>query len=217
MFNVCPGCGVYDAERDVPPGRAVAICRRCGHVQPFKRLPLFLLTGASGAGKSSVGLLLPPLLPECVVLDADVLWGPEFDTPADGYRSFRELWLRLAMNMHQSGRSLVLLGSLAPEQVERCVQRRYLATIHYLALVCTPQALMARLKARPAWRRSSEPATLSRMLAFNQWLLEHAAASDPPIALLDTTRATQAETAAAVAMWVRSRLGWADAGLAERR
>ena len=101
MFNVCPGCGAYDAERIVPEGEAVAICRNCGQRQPFRRLPLYVLTGASGTGKSAVALLLPALLPECVVLDADLLWRPEFATPDDGYRSFRELWLRLAKSIHR--------------------------------------------------------------------------------------------------------------------
>ncbi|HEY7294181.1 MAG TPA: AAA family ATPase [Dehalococcoidia bacterium] len=206
MFNVCPGCGRYDAEREVPPHEAVAVCRACGHVQPFRRLPLFVLTGASGAGKSTIGLRLPALLPECVVLDSDVLWRPEFATPQDGYRSYRELWLRLVKDVHQSGRSVVLCGAAIPEQFERCVERRYLATIHYLALVCDPETLAMRLAARPRWRRSGEPETVERMQAFNRWLRDDAAGTDPPIALFDTTAASPEQTAAAVAGWVRERL-----------
>lgn len=205
MFNVCPGCGSYDAERLVPAGEAVAICRHCGQRQPFRRLPLFVLSGASGAGKSAAALLLPALLPECVVLDADVLWRPEFATPEDGYAAFRELWLRLAKNIHQSGRPLVLCGSVVPEQFEHCIERRYLAAIHYLALVCEPAILSARLRARSAWRRSGEPATVERMLAFNQWLREHAALTIPPMSILDTSADGPQQTAEAVARWVRER------------
>lgn len=206
MFNVCPGCGVYDAERTVPEGEAVAICRHCGQRQPFLRLPLFVLTGASGAGKSAVALLLPALLPECVVLEADLLWRPEFATPDDGYQSFRELWLRLAKNLHQSGRPVVLCGSAVPDQLERCVERRYLAGIHYLALVCDPAILATRLRERPAWRRSGEPEMIERMLAFNGWLREHAEITVPPISLLDTSEDSPARTAASVARWARERL-----------
>ena len=116
------------------------------------RLPLFVLTGASGAGKTAVCLALAAKMSECVFMESDVLWRTEFATPDDGYRAYRNLWLRVAKNINQAGRPVVLCGSAIPEQFEGCPERRYFSTIHYLAMVCDDNVLMERLLSRPGWR-----------------------------------------------------------------
>jgi len=56
MFNVCPQCGAYSVEKNIEPGATttVAICPTCGYAQSFLQLPLFIITGASGAGKTTI-------------------------------------------------------------------------------------------------------------------------------------------------------------------
>ena len=206
MFNVCPACGQYSVEKDIDPRGPYAICPACGHRHAFRRLPLFVLTGASGSGKTTVALRLPSLLPECVTLETDILWCPQFDTPEDGYRTYRDLWLRLAKNIGQNGRPVVLVGSATPEQFEPSPERRYLADIHYLALVCGPAELTRRLQSRPAWRDSASPAFIERMTAFDEWLATKGPAQQPPIESLDTARLTVEQTAQQVAAWVRQRV-----------
>lgn len=206
MFNVCSACGLYDAAKWVDAARGVAVCPHCRHAQPFRQLPLFVLTGASGTGKTTVCQALVDALPECVVLESDILWRPEFDEPATGYRSYREVWLRLAKNIGQNGRPVLLAGTAIPEQFESCVERRYFAASHYLALVCAPETLRRRLQQRPAWRASGTPAFIERMVQFNTWLDEHAAHTEPPMTLLDTTEQPLGQTVARVGQWVRSRL-----------
>ncbi|MBN1922962.1 MAG: hypothetical protein JW892_17070 [Anaerolineae bacterium] len=58
MFNTCPKCGAYRADKIIDPDRAIAICPECGHRHPFLRLPLLIVSGASGAGKSTISLTL---------------------------------------------------------------------------------------------------------------------------------------------------------------
>lgn len=210
MFNVCGGCGLYDVDKQVDAAASVAICRHCGYRQRFRRLPLFVLTGASGSGKSTLCRVLPDALPECVVLENDILWRPEFAQPEDGYRSYRELCLRLAKNIAQSGRPVLLCGSAIPEQFEQCVERRYFAAVHYLALVCDGGLLTARLRARPDWRGSAAADVLARMERFNAWLREHATYTRPPMTLLDTTNVPVRETLEGVTAWVRHRLVRSD-------
>ncbi len=206
MFNVCPGCGQYTVEKEIDPAGPYAICPRCGHAHRFVRLPLFVVSGASGTGKTTVCLALPALLPECVVLESDILWRPEFNSPEDGYRTYRDLWLRLAKNIHQAGRPVVLCGTAVPAQMESCPERRYLAAIHYLALVCDDDILAQRLRARPGWRQSAGDEFIARMTAFNGWLKANAGQTAPPMALLDTSRITVQAAAEQVATWVRERL-----------
>jgi hypothetical protein len=202
MFNVCPACGEYSDVKAVDPAGPDAICPFCGHRHRFRQLPLFVVTGASATGKSAVCLSLPQAVPECVTLECDVLWRPEFDDSQDGYRDFRNLWLRLAKNIGQSGRPVVLCGSAIPEQYESCPERRYFTVIHYLALVCEDGQLSRRLMARPDWRGTSRPDYVERMLAFNRWFRDHAETVQPPISLLDTTCLSIEQSVGYVATWV---------------
>ncbi len=206
MFNVCPRCGEYAEEKQIDPAGPFAICPHCQYAHPFLQQPLFIVTGASGVGKSTVCLLLAPILNKCVIMDSDILWGLSPATPEDNYRSYRNAWLRLAKNIGQAGRPVVLCGSALPEQYEGCPERRYFSTLHYLALICDDDALIERLKQRPAWRASGAPETLERMGQFNRWLKTHAATTQPPIMVYDTTNVSIAETAASIAQWIRQRL-----------
>jgi len=203
MFNVCPGCGEYSVEKAVDLEGPFAVCGRCGYRQPFLRLPLFVVTGASGAGKTAVALLLPALLPEYVVLETDVLWGAVPASGDAGLRFYWETWLRLVKNIHQGGRSVVLCGKGFPDQLEMCAERRYIGDIRVLALVCADEQLRARLLARPPWRGSHERGSIERMIAFNRWLIRSGETREAPIDLLRTDRHTPRETADRAARWVR--------------
>jgi len=174
--------------------------------------PLFIFTGASGAGKTALGLRLVGELAECVVLESDILWDTRFDTPEDNYHSYREMWLRLAKNIGQSGQPVVLVGSATPDQFESLPERRYFSAIHYLALVCDDTILAERLKARPRWRAASSPDFVEKMMSFNRWLKEHASTTEPHLQLFDTSYVSIEESRAAAANWVRRHLGVLSAG-----
>ena len=213
MFNVCPHCGLYTETKEIhrrAGALSLAVCPHCGHEHPFRQLPLFVLTGASGAGKTAVGLELvdarlraEPWVPDCVYLEQDILWRDEFADPESDYRAFRNLWLRMAKNLGQGGRPVVLGGSAVPEQLEACPERRYFAAIHCLALICDDELLRERLVARPEWRHSGSAAFLDRMIAFNRWFREKGQLTQE-IVLLDTSALSVRETARQVAGWIDS-------------
>jgi hypothetical protein len=207
MFYVCERCGGWSDE--VVVQGVVHICSECGHRRRFRRLPLFAVSGASGAGKTAVGNRLPAALPECVVLEHDLLWRNEYADAAEAVTAFRRTWLRVAVNIAQGGRSMVLLGTVLPEHYESQPERRFFSDIHYLALVCGEDELQGRLRARPAWRGFDDQ-KIERMLAFNRWLLENARTTAPPTAVLDTTDHSVEDSVGFVVEWVRTR----DAGCA---
>jgi hypothetical protein len=214
MFNVCSQCGLYAEEKQIQQrtgANPLAVCPHCGHGQPFRQLPLFVITGASGAGKTAVGLKLVDAqlrgeswVPDCVYLEQDILWRDEFVDPENDYRAYRNTWLRVAKNVGQAGRPVVLGGSAVPAQYERCPERRYFSAIRYLALVCDDDLLRERLLARPGWRQSGSARFLDRMLAFNRWFRENASTVERGIALLDTSALTVRDSTMQVAAWIRS-------------
>jgi broad-specificity NMP kinase len=208
MLNTCPSCGAYRPDKLIDSAGPFAVCPECGHKQPFKQLPLFIVSGASGAGKSAVCQTLMGRQRHVVPLDGDILWRAEFDTPGTGHRDFFETWLRLAKNIGQSGRPVALFnaGAGVPSNIEPCVERRYFSAVHYLALVCDEAVLVQRLSQRPAWRGSGTAENINAQLRFNQWFMDYGEA-EPAITRVDTSRATITATAAQVTDWVNARLG----------
>jgi broad-specificity NMP kinase len=209
-LQICVGCGDRFTSPVVAPGAAVLVCAKCGHRQPFRRLPLFALTGPSGAGKSTVGRLLTPGLGDlAVMVEQDVLWTASVQDPADDFRLFRSTWLRMAAMIHQSGRPVVLVGTVVPAQLEHLPERAFVSDIHYLALVGEPEVLRARLRARPAWRGWDER-RIDETLEFNDWLRREGPTLRPPVELIDTTTLSLKETVHTVTSWVRDGLASVD-------
>lgn len=206
MFNICSECGSYSAERQVDSSGPFVVCEHCGHKQPFKRLPLLVVTGASATGKSTVLLRLAPTMQECVCLDADILWCDAFNQPDNDYKTFRNLWLRMAKNISQAGRPVVLFGSATPGQFESCPESIFFSSIKYLAFVTAEEALVDRLKQRPLWRQSGTPETIERMVNFNRWFQTNAATSEPPMQLLDTTDLSFDESVERTRQWILANL-----------
>ena len=207
MLNICHECGIYRADKTIDPKGPVAVCPECGHRHRFVQMPLLIVSGASVAGKSTVYHMLLGRLNHLVLLDTDILWRPQFNTPEDNYREFFETWLRMCKNISQAGRPVVLFGAGVgvPENIEPCVERRYFADVEYLALVCSDTSLAERLKQRPEWRNSSSPGYIEEHQQFNQWFKGYGTA-DPPIELLDTTGVDQETTADRVEEWINARL-----------
>lgn len=206
MFSVCPHCGEYSIEKRIDPSGPFAICPHCQYAHPFLQQPLFIITGASGTGKSTICLSLVSMLQQCVVMEQDILWGKVPATSEDNYRSYRNIWLRIAKNIGQAGRPVVLCGTGIPEQFEECPERRYFSTLYYLTLICDDDVLVERLKKRPEWRQTRSPGFLENMMEFNRWLKTNASLTNPPMSLYDTSHKDIDETVQHVAEWVRKRL-----------
>ncbi len=203
MFDVCPACGIYDEAKTIDHTGSHAICPHCQYPHPFVHLPLYVVTGASGVGKTTVCLHMPTRTRDYVFLESDIFWQPVFNTPESDYAPFQNYCLRAAKNIAQAGRPVVLYGSVVPLQYARAPQRRYFTTLHYLALVCEKSRLVERLKARPAWRDSASTGFITRMVTFNQWFVDHVA-EYPDMTLLDTTALALEDTLIAVENWLQS-------------
>ncbi|WP_432825216.1 hypothetical protein [Dactylosporangium sp. CA-092794] len=196
-MHYCQRC---DEPIVMAPSGDQAVCPVCGAAEPARRLPLFVVTGASGSGKTAVFPHLVAALPDCLVFDADWLIGPferacefgEVDWPA-----LRDAWLSVAHGAAQSGRHTVLLGPYTPEQLDDLPGRRWVGELHFAVLDCADDVRTERLAARSRWRERA----IDRHLAFAAQLR----ATIP--AVVRTDDGPPERSARRVADWVRSRTG----------
>lgn len=169
-------------------------------MEPNKRLPLFIVSGASGVGKTSACEVLFKKEKDYIVLDSDILWQEVFDTPQDNYRNFREVWLNMCAGISQIGLPVVLCGCGVPEQFECCEARKYFSQIHYLAIVSRGEVLEERMR---TGRQIEDAAWLKSSADFNEWLRLNGKDTTPPIEILDNSELTAEQTAERIDGWIR--------------
>jgi hypothetical protein len=178
-----------------------AACPKCGRMDDAAALrPLFIVTGASGSGKTTVfAPLARRLRGRCVTFDADLLMdaaGALSGSQPVNWPAFRAAWLAVAHGVAQSGLPAVLLGPFIPAHFDELAARRWIGDIHFIVMDCPDELRRARLSARPRWRRRD----LDEQVEFGQWLRRHIADR------VDTSTGTPEEAAAAVAAWIEAHL-----------
>ena len=185
MFMTCEKCG--ERFEDVTNGSSSIgqLKCKCGNIDKYKKLPLFVLTGASGVGKSTVGRYLQRDCSEIVVMESDLLWNEYYNKPETNYREYRETWLKLCKNISQNGKPVLLVGCVVPEQFEQCKQRIYFESINYIALVTSNKMIEEHLFARPSFRNSGNQENVLTHQKFNEWLKENADKTDPEMVLIN--------------------------------
>ena len=170
---------------------------------PANKQPLFIITGASCAGKSAVCAELFKNEKDYIVMEGDLLWQDVYNTPEDDYREYRKLWMRVCANISQIGIPVVLCGCTLPEQFEYQTERVLFTDVHYLAVVCDDGALEKRMR---GGRGVTDESWIKSSADFNRWLKANADKTVPEITLLDTTNKTPSEAAAAVHTWILKKL-----------
>lgn len=197
MLNICPNCKKYIVEKEILEDGKSIKCPACGHIEKVNRMPLFIVTGASGAGKSTVGRQLFLKEKDYIVMEGDILWNSYFNHPENGYREYRETWLRICKNISQIGKPVVFFGGGIPEQFENCLERRYFSEIHYLALVCDEDILRKRLEERTGYKNYIDGA-----IEFNNWLRENADKTNPQIKLVESSKLNVSDKEKIINDWI---------------
>lgn len=192
----------------------------------------FLVTGASGVGKTSARLALKRDLEDLDIVGVefcDVVEIPSEFEPDWRVRSVEKV-VQFALEHQRAGRHVMMAGDpVPPGELLAVPSADQLDGIAVCLLHCEPEVQMERLRAR---REPEE--LLHRHVAFNDWMLRHA--SDPThmpevitqagwdamewerwmtlepgdprwqFVTLDTTERTRDEVATQIADWCRAAL-----------
>ncbi len=169
-----------------------------------RKYPLFILFGASGSGKSTIIKQLIGKQSLVIALDGDLLWRKEFNTPENGYREFRDLWLKVCRNISQGGKPVLLSQCGEPVNFESSMERQHFSKIHYLALVCDNNELRKRLIQRPAKRGCGGEEYIREHQIYNAWLKENITKTSPNMDLIDTTSLSIEDVVSKVMEWLKN-------------
>jgi len=203
---ICPECDDVSRREPTRTGAPAPHCDECHHEILYRRLPLFVVAGPSCAGKSTIAADLAAAAdsPDAVYLDSDTLLIEGLTNR--GWDEYRDVWVWTCANIAQSGRPVVLFGGGDPIEFARASRIHYFSSAHYMALTCDEDELRRRLLARPAWRKSAEPAFVKSMVEWNARLQEGHDPNGVTWDVLNTSQCTRSAAVTEVARWVRGHL-----------
>lgn len=160
-----------------------------------QKMPLFIVTGSSGSGKTYVINELRSIMPEFDIFDPDNLRG---FIDYDDWPRVLNIWIRFARNIAESGRMTILCGTIMPWDVEKCVDFHCFSHVYYLNLHCDDDTRERRLL-----ERNWPDEMIQQYKNFAKRLLEIAdEVYTPPMPTIDTTNTHVTEVAAQIKEWV---------------
>ncbi len=190
----CMECGPGTAL--VPGSTTTSLhCPRCGARTARSDLPLFVVAGVSGAGKTTVLESLRPRLRDCELFDVDLI----LHVAGLGWETWRNTWLQLAGAIALNGRPTVLCGTFTPGQLAELPARRLVGPVHFCLLNAPHDVISDRLRSRPTWRGSTD-----EFIEAQRGFAAQLRAEITPV--FDTATLDPAATAECVAKWINNLL-----------
>ena len=144
MIGICTKCGNHQWDKEVK-GDEIH-CPKCGNSWKFIKLPLFILTGCSGIGKTTTAMEIIRRKAEFTVLDGDMFYNiMPHETEEDYYDQVEQIG-SLSKNLMQTGLPVLwtMAGNL--DKLSKTYNSRFFREIYYLALVCEEELLRARMR-----------------------------------------------------------------------
>lgn len=94
------------------------------------KTPLFIVTGASGVGKSTVVPFLRKN-PDIQLFDIDSIYGEVTD-----WREIKNIWVIVASELAQNNTMTVLCGTVMPWNIEKNIHFQTFSQVYYINFHC---------------------------------------------------------------------------------
>jgi broad-specificity NMP kinase len=203
MIGICPKCGNHEWNKQISEDKKNIICQQCGYQWKFKSMPLFVLTGCSGVGKTTTAQELIQRDIDFIVMDADFLYNIMPHETEEDNKNWVEQILSLSKNIMQGGKPLLWTMAGALNYFENTYNRRFFTEIHYLALVCNSEDLEKRMR---EGRHITDSNWINSSIDYNRWFIEKGIVSNQKIDTYDITGKSVSEVADYVTQWIEARL-----------
>lgn len=203
MLGICPKCGSYGWDKEIFEDRKQIHCPSCNYQWNFNMLPVFVLTGCSGVGKTTTAQELQQRETKYIVMDADILYNIMPHETEEELHNWVEQILSLSIDIMQGGKTLLWTMAGALEHFEAAYHRRFFKSIYYLALVCDKKSLEERMR---NGRHITDDGWIQSSINYNQWFLDNGRLGDQRIDIFDITGKSVSEAADYVNQWVEERL-----------
>lgn len=154
---------------------------------------VYIVTGTSGAGKTTIIPDLRDLLNDFVVYDGDSIQIKDYNVAKCN-------WLRIARSNALSNIGTVICSTIVPENLVECDHLEYFENIFYINLEIEDDTVIKRLQNRN-WNKEM----IDNYVHFSNWLKQNKnTAFNPPLHVINTEDKTPLEVAKEVVMYIKS-------------
>ncbi len=198
MLGICRKCGNHGWDKEIRDGKI--ICPKCGHSWNYTSLPLYILTGCSGVGKTTTAMQIMEKTTDVVTLDADIFYNiMPGETEEDNYDQVEQIQ-SLSKNIMQSGKPVLwtMAGNL--DKLWHTYNSRFFSDIRCLALVCDEGSLRKRMK---EGRGITDEGWIQGSVDYNNYFKTHTSLEDTDFERFDITGKTAEEVAEYVLKWLK--------------
>ncbi len=201
MLEICPRCGNHGWDKEVE--NIHIKCPKCGYVWEYRALPLFILTGCSGIGKTTTARKLIQQNNDFIVLDADIFYNAMPHQTDEDYHQQIDILENLSKDIMQCGKPVLwtMAGNL--DKLNSSYQSRFFSQIYCLALVCDEASLRYRMT---EGRGITDENWIQSSVDYNNYFLTHHTLGDISFELLNTQGKDTDIVAKAVRKWVLEKI-----------
>lgn len=201
MIEICSNCGNHGWDKEIIGNQLR--CPKCGAEWEFIAMPLFILTGCSGVGKTTTAIEIMRTKVDFVVLDADILSGYVDWSSEESCNEWVETIVNISKDIIQSGKPVLWAMAGCLDRLTKAYNCRYFSEIKCLALVCDDEALRKRMQ---EGRGITDENWLKGSGDYNSYFMEHDSLGDTRFEKLDITGKEPQEVADYVIEWVNMNL-----------
>lgn len=204
MMSICPKCNRYEWDKEVTGDKKQIVrCPHCGCEWHNTGLPLFIITGCSGVGKTTVAMELLHRNKEFIVLDADYFQFMPSETNED-WASHIERMQDISVDIMQNGRPVVWTQAGCIDRLYDTYNSRFFSDIKCLALTCEVNELRKRMM---EGRNITSHEWLDSSAQYNNYFMTHDSIGDVIYDKLDITNMNVEKIADYVVNWVNRYIG----------
>lgn len=163
------------------------------------KMPLHIITGCSGVGKTTAAQELQKLTTDYVVLDADIFYNiMPHESEEDYYNQIEQIF-SLSNNISQSGKPVVWTMAGNIDKLLQVYHARFFSEIRVLALTCREETLRNRMMEGrgimdEGWIRSS--------VEYNEYFRTHKKIGEVSFSTIETDDKSPEEIAECILKWM---------------